>query len=231
MQHDEGDLHTHSSYSDGLDPPEILVTHARRAGLRVLAITDHDTVRGGVEGAKHGGDNLIVVPGIEISTRDGHLLCLGVYEEPRLRKCGAEEAIEWCHQLGGVSIYAHPFGYLLRPSLCSTRRIREVAKLVDAIEVINGRTLARYNAKALELANELSKPVTAGSDAHLAKLVGSVRCRFLRSVDSVDDVLRCVKNGLVEPLGPFPSLGSVLRAFVSKHVERVKRFVERRSTG
>lgn len=62
------DLHSHSNASDGAYSPEELVSFAKSRGVKVLALTDHDTVRG-VERAKEAaGDDLQLVPGIEIST-------------------------------------------------------------------------------------------------------------------------------------------------------------------
>ena len=64
------DLHTHTNYSDGTDPPATLVRKACEAGLRALAITDHDTFDGylaAVEPAR--ADGLELICGIEISTR------------------------------------------------------------------------------------------------------------------------------------------------------------------
>ncbi len=64
------DLHTHSDRSDGTDPPAELVGRARRAGLDVVALTDHDTTDGwgeAVAAATRAGIRL--VRGIEISTR------------------------------------------------------------------------------------------------------------------------------------------------------------------
>lgn len=62
------DLHTHSTASDGLCTPEILVARAAAAGIQVLALTDHDTIEGlaaaQVAAARHG---LILIPGVEIS--------------------------------------------------------------------------------------------------------------------------------------------------------------------
>lgn len=62
------DLHTHSWYSDGSEPPALLVEQAARAGLDVVGLTDHDVVAGWGEadeaGQRHG---LVVVPGIEVS--------------------------------------------------------------------------------------------------------------------------------------------------------------------
>lgn len=40
------DLHSHSSFSDGSDTPEELIANAKRIGLDVLALTDHDTLEG-----------------------------------------------------------------------------------------------------------------------------------------------------------------------------------------
>ena len=64
------DLHAHSNHSDGLDSPTELVVNAQKAGVSILAITDHDTVSGWDEAkvaASSAGIGL--VPGIEVSTR------------------------------------------------------------------------------------------------------------------------------------------------------------------
>ncbi|HET6737357.1 MAG TPA: PHP domain-containing protein [Kribbella sp.] len=73
------DLHTHSNRSDGTDTPAVLVRHAQQAGLDVIALTDHDTADGWVEGrqaAEEAGVGFL--PGLEISCKlDGisvHLL-------------------------------------------------------------------------------------------------------------------------------------------------------------
>ena len=64
------DLHTHSRASDGTDTPAELVQAAVRAGLDVLAITDHDTADGWDEAAVAAAEaGLTLVPGMEISTR------------------------------------------------------------------------------------------------------------------------------------------------------------------
>ena len=63
------DLHTHSTRSDGLDNPSQLVSNAARAGINVLALTDHDTVSGWDE-ARSKAQELGVgfVPGIEVTS-------------------------------------------------------------------------------------------------------------------------------------------------------------------
>lgn len=93
------DLHTHSTFSDGSLSPTDLVRLAVRRKLRVLALTDHDTVEGLPEflaaGTHHG---LEVVPGIEISTRHGqhslHLLGYGI----RHTSAGLEKSLLWIQE-------------------------------------------------------------------------------------------------------------------------------------
>ena len=66
------DLHLHTTCSDGLDTPEEIVGKALDCGLRVISITDHDTVAGvsrAIDAAR--GKPLEIIPGIELSAMDG----------------------------------------------------------------------------------------------------------------------------------------------------------------
>jgi predicted metal-dependent phosphoesterase TrpH len=74
------DLHTHSSASDGTDPPAEVMARARARGLDVVALTDHDTVGGLDEARAALPPGLILVPGMELSaTLDGRSLHLLAY--------------------------------------------------------------------------------------------------------------------------------------------------------
>ena len=63
------DLHTHSSVSDGTEPPAQLLATARAAGLDVVALTDHDTTAGWSVAAAARPAGLTVIPGMELSCR------------------------------------------------------------------------------------------------------------------------------------------------------------------
>ncbi|MFD2612909.1 PHP domain-containing protein [Paenibacillus gansuensis] len=66
------DLHTHTSASDGTNPPAVNVRLAWEAGLAAVAVTDHDTVAGLPEAIAEGERlGITVVPGVEISTVAG----------------------------------------------------------------------------------------------------------------------------------------------------------------
>lgn len=77
------DLHTHTDYSDGSLRPEALVARAHAAGVKVLALTDHDCTDGiAAAAAAAAGVGLTLVPGVEISVtwqqQTIHVLGLGV---------------------------------------------------------------------------------------------------------------------------------------------------------
>ena len=79
------DLHLHTTASDGALSPAALVARAARAGIRTLAVTDHDTIGGLAEaGAAAASAGVTFVPGIEITAveegRDVHVL--GYYFDP-----------------------------------------------------------------------------------------------------------------------------------------------------
>ncbi len=82
------DLHTHTTASDGLLPPADLVALARRHGVQVLAVADHDTTDG-VDPAMEAGVRLgvEVIPAVEINTDTdaGDVHVLGYYVHHRQR--------------------------------------------------------------------------------------------------------------------------------------------------
>lgn len=87
------ELHCHTTCSDGTLTPEALVEAAIAAGVKALAITDHDTLAGWERAIAAAGDQLEIVPGLELSTvhRERSLHILGYYPdraklEPPLRE-------------------------------------------------------------------------------------------------------------------------------------------------
>src|SRR5712672_4728382 len=80
------DLHTHSFFSgDGVSSPEDLIAAARAKGLHGIAITDHNTCQAVPYLIKKGlmradgiaVSDFLVLPGVEVTTAEGHLLCIG----------------------------------------------------------------------------------------------------------------------------------------------------------
>lgn len=94
----KADLHIHTTYSDGFEPPEHVVAAARRAGMDVVAITDHNAFEGSAvarEAADDEGLNLTVLTGEEFSLEYSpmHILCLGC-DAPIDRKFLTKQILE-----------------------------------------------------------------------------------------------------------------------------------------
>ena len=183
------ELHCHSRFSDGLARvEEIMIKAARELGA--IAITDHDTLNG-YRIAKRLRLDVLLIPAAEITSRDGHIIALGIHEKIEPYK-DALETIDVIHAQGGIAIAAHPFGGVTRPGINDA----EILRHMDAIEALNGGTLMKQNSQAFALARRLKKPMISGSDAHLLKNVGAFACMI--DADSVDGIIDAIKNGKVK---------------------------------
>jgi len=178
------DLHVHSLWSDGAQAPETIVLAAARRRLDVIALTDHDDIRGALRArdfaAAHPALGVEVVVGEEISTLNGHLLGLWLSERvpPGLT---ALRTIELIHAQDGLAVAAHPF----HPLRGAARGHRSLGMLVpdlplDGLEVVNnaGVFSTLYDAWAALRNVEWMLPVTGGSDAHDVWYLGSGVTRF-----------------------------------------------------
>jgi predicted metal-dependent phosphoesterase TrpH len=161
------DLHVHSNCSDGRDEVRTILRAAVRRGLAGLSITDHDTLQGSLEALKIIREerlDLILIPGAEVTTAEGHLLVLGVQELPP-RGLSPEETSEMAREQGGITIVPHPY----HPFRHAIGRIPDC----DAVEVYNSKHLFGIaNARARRNAKKLDLPMVAGSDSHFAATVG-----------------------------------------------------------
>ncbi|MEM9006362.1 MAG: PHP domain-containing protein [Cyanobacteria bacterium P01_F01_bin.86] len=77
------ELHCHTTCSDGTLTPEELVRSAIAAGVKALAITDHDTLAGWERAITEAKDHIEIIPGLELSTvhRERSLHILGFYPD------------------------------------------------------------------------------------------------------------------------------------------------------
>jgi predicted metal-dependent phosphoesterase TrpH len=188
------DLHIHSNYStDSKLAVDDILKQAVRKGLHGIAICDHNTVDGSlfaIQRARELNLSLLVLPGIEISTSDGHLIVLGIREniQPDLP---ASETISIARQKGGVAIAPHPF---------KKDSIGFTAKEADAIETFNSRCIFGENEKAKELAMLLGKPEVGGSDSHVLSTIG-LGFTEIDAASSVGMVLASIRKGKTSSSG------------------------------
>ena len=171
------DLHLHTFFShDATDSPEAMIAAAKKHGLSGIAITDHDTCEG-VEYLRRKGllrddgeavDGFLIIPGVEVSTKDGHLLCLGT-TLPYMKRKPAVEVVAAIQERGGIAVAPHAYDRF-------RAGIREeILNDLDlaAIETFNAAvSMKRFNTHARSYAERRGLAKTAASDAHHASTVG-----------------------------------------------------------
>jgi predicted metal-dependent phosphoesterase TrpH len=186
------DLHVHTCYSrDSSITLKQLVSFAKKRGLDGVAVTDHNTVEGAL---KMKTRDILVVPGIEVSTSNGHLLGINV-TTPIPAKLGIEETIRLIHEAGGIAVAPHPTAFYKSPP---SRRVSSY----DAVEVMNASSvpfsvLTHYSRK---FAEGLGLPQTGGSDSHYAPEIGSAYT-VVEADAAVDEIVSAIKKGNVYPMG------------------------------
>ena len=160
------DRHTHSfSSGDGVSCPGELITAARKKGLHGFAITDHNTCeavdymleKGFMREDGEAIDNFLIIPGVEVTTAEGHLLCIGT-TLPFLKGQPAREVCAIIHERGGLAIPPHPYD-LFRAGI----RFQTLETLpIAALEVFNAATtLRRSNRYAFNYTHVPALPMAA----------------------------------------------------------------------
>ena len=195
----KADLHVHTIYShDSLITPKDLVFYAKKRGLTAVAITDHNTVEGALKIAKE--TDFLIIPGIEVSSRNGHIVGLNL-QEPVEKGLSADETVDKIHEAGGIAVACHPFA-LFKGSLGKHTNAK-----FDAIETINASAFLfnRCTKKAQEIADRFGIPCVAGTDAHYGPAIGYAYT-LIDAEPQVDAISKAITKGLCQPFGkPIPA--------------------------
>lgn len=176
------DLHIHSTYSDdGTVTIEGILSRAASIGLDVIAIADHDEIRGSREARDLApAFGIEAIPGMEIGTSEGHLLALFI---EKIIPSGLPliETLIRIGDLGGIAIAPHPInplpGSLPMDSILRAHAHPQATKVLTGIEVYNmGYEIFTRRVKKLTARLPLAK--TAGSDSHVYWTIGVGRTGF-----------------------------------------------------
>ena len=183
------DLHMHTDHSsDCATPVDVLLATAREEGLGAIAVTDHNEVSGALDArAKAEEYGLKVIVGEEVMTgHQGEVIGLFLQEKiPRGMTLG--ETIAEIKRQGGLVYVPHPFDRM--HSVPDYEHLLAVVEDVDAIEVFNPRiAIPAYNEEAVRFAGKYRIVGGAGSDAHVAQGLGSLRIR-MRDFDGPEEFL------------------------------------------
>lgn len=200
----KADLHIHTVHSDGTASVHDVLAHVAASDLDLVAITDHDTIRGAVEAQRLARSfGVEVVVGEEVSTQQGHLLALFIDEElPPGRP--VLETIAAVHAQGGLCIAAHPYDWFsdsLGQTWCRTHEGAPIGEQpwklwpVDGLEVFNASLSwprITCNEIAQRAAQAAQLPALGSSDSHSLATIGSGWTLFPGR--SADDLRRAIQH-------------------------------------
>jgi predicted metal-dependent phosphoesterase TrpH len=228
------DLHMHTRASDGMMSAHALVDYAEHStDLDVIAITDHDETSASLEAREYAlrrGYRLHVVPGVEVTTRDGHLLALFVEERPTAFR-PLRETAEWVLERGGVCIAPHPFTRWTH-SLSSRAMLAAIhAKLLAGVEVLNASPAGRASRdRAVRFVDQHGLAAVGGSDAHMLGVVGVAQTRFRGQ--TAEELRHAIESAMTHAEGRFASprelaaeaLPQLARSMVHLPLRRIVRY-------
>ncbi|MEM9951486.1 MAG: PHP-associated domain-containing protein [Chloroflexota bacterium] len=180
------DLHIHTTASDGKPTVRELLNFVakHRPHLTTIAITDHDTLDASLWAYEQRHFySFDVVPGVEVSSRDGHVLALWV-NDPIKRNMSLADTVSAIHEQDGIAVVAHPLHPLLTCHFKQAYRtfvhpsvLLEMG--VDALEIHNaGIAGLGFNWLAGQIARTIGVAVTGGSDAHTLGAIGTGKTWF-----------------------------------------------------
>jgi len=205
------DLHVHTEISkDAFTKVSELAQVTRRRGLDGIAITDHNSL------CSNSPNGTTTLPGIEISSADGHVIALGLADAVP-RGLSAEETITDIRRKGGLAIIPHPYD-LFRSSVRPDR----LTVHPDAIEVFNASSFLHSIIwkKALESARRAGLPMVAGSDSHIPQTIGSAYTIVESATLEPHIVMSAIRNGSVTPIPGTVNISHRLRKLLLRSTDR-----------
>ncbi|MGC9385020.1 MAG: PHP-associated domain-containing protein, partial [Kosmotogaceae bacterium] len=163
------DLHIHSKYSeDGAGSPKEIIKILKDRELNGMAITDHNNIDGALNALKVAPKDFVVIPGVEISALEGHIIALNVKDNIP-KNLSVNETIDEILNLGGTPIIPHLYRSM---SGIKKEGLRKIQNKISAIEVFNSCSVPQSNLKTAKIAKKFNLGGTGGSDSHIPYYVG-----------------------------------------------------------
>ncbi len=214
------DFHCHTSTSHD-SPAKIknITAVAKRRGVDAIAVTDHNkTYKGPL--VVNGVD---IIPGSEITTKEGEHLLAYFIEEDVQKGLPFEEAVSRVHDLGGFVVWAHP---LRKRGLIKEEDKKNFA-IIDGVETGNAMDSEKERRKTKEICSEFSVVETGGSDSHIEGQIGTGVARTREKITK-ENFLKVLSEGEVvvrDEISSFRKSNRKLRGpmiFINKLLDRKK---------
>lgn len=191
------DLHVHTRFSfDASISPNFLIESLNaHPVIKAVAITDHNTVEGYfyVQRLAAVYRDLVIIPGVEVTTVRGDLIVLGVKQNPAYWS-SIESVVDFAQKRNGVVIVPHPYrGGGIGDAA------KKIPSGIGAVEVLNPDASPEENQLAATLSKTANLPGVSGSDAHHIRQMW----RGYTEIDADPDVvsiLQAIRSGHVKPV-------------------------------
>lgn len=186
-------LHTRFSFDASISPKYVADALHKHPLIKGVAITDHNTVEGYFHVRRFAAayQDLVIIPGVEVTTMLGDVIVLGVEEKPAYWST-IESVVEFARERNGILVIPHPY---------RGGGIGDAAKKIPsdlaAVEIANPDSSVQESKMAEALAKDQNMPGVGGSDAHHVEQMW--RAYTQTDADSrVDSVLKAIRNGRVK---------------------------------
>jgi len=232
------DLHLHTLASDGLMSASDLVDFVEQhTELDVIAVTDHDETSASLEARERAvqrGYRVQVVPGVEVTTREGHLLALFVEERPPALRALPATA-EWVLAHGGLCVAPHPFSRWTHSINLRALCLAAEHGLLAGVEVLNASLAGRASRlPAVRFVQQYRLAGLGASDSHMVSMVGLARTRFAGRTPV--DLRHAIETAMTSAEGRFATPGEMAseaipqlaRSMVQLPLRRIVRYARAR---
>ena len=189
------EVHTHTKYSkDSMLNKYLYLLMLKIRKINVVAITDHNTIKGGVEYKKFLEKyGVRVIVGEEIFTTKGEIIGLFLKNEIPAGLT-PKETIDKIRKQNGIVYIPHPYDEKRYKTVLPLNEIEKNIKNIDIIECHNGRNiLQEFSIKQEEIANRYKKLKMVGSDAHIFFELGR-NYNMMEDFNSEDTFLKNLEN-------------------------------------
>jgi predicted metal-dependent phosphoesterase TrpH len=184
-------LHTSFSVDSTINPKIVVDSLYAHPSIKGVAITDHNTLDGYFQVRRLAAayQDLVVIPGIEVTTTRGDIILLGIEEKPPYMTA-LESVVDFAKERAALIVVPHPY---------RVSGIGDAAEKIaaDAIEIMNTWATSQENKLAQQLAKARNLPGVAGSDAHKPDQLWTAYTEVDAEPD-VASILSAIKNGRVK---------------------------------
>lgn len=188
-------LHTRFSFDASIGPKFLADALHQHPVVKAVAVTDHNTLEGYFHVRRFAAayEDVVIVPGVEVSTVRGDVIVLGVEEKPAYWS-SLESVVDFARARGGVIIVPHPYrGGGIGDSA------KRIPSDIAAVEVANPDASVEENKMAEDLARTQNMPGVGGSDAHHIRQLWTAYTE-VKAEPTVEDILKAIKQASVTPV-------------------------------